>query len=332
MSDKTETVKIKYNIDEIFACMEPNSVISKDLEPFCNDLIRNNNKMTLLSELSKPMADITKLHTQGINPNDIILRNNIRENLNKLNNKNYTDVLKDITSLNYSEDKHFALLSTELIYKSMADVMGSKGVESNKPGQKTLSELCVEIASEMSQFFIEKDNKITRFKTILSRVCQGNFVDLTNKNESMDHNNPRRLSNYKGFMNMMGLMYAHNLFPIEIVLLSFQKIVNLITKSNLSQEESDNYYSGYERLMNRVLSYYEKLPIAEQQISSPFNKIKSKLEIFNNAINNSCDNQKEKQNKPLRQYSLIVHKQLIVRFNALCENDSLQTVNTSTSQ
>src|SRR5579872_3557067 len=279
-------VLIKYSIDQIFACREPNCVMPQELVEYCNNLGRG--QISILTDLIKPMDDVTKSHSHGINPNDMILRNIIRENLNKLNNKNYIDVLKDIKSLNYSNETHFTLLAGELIIKSMSDVMGTKGLDASKPGQKTPSELYIDIALEMSQFFIEKDDKIIKFKTVLSRTCQKYFNELTDVEQSMDHNNPRRLSNYKGFMNMVGLMYACGLFPVDIVILSFQKIINLILKSNLPQEECDNYYSGFERLMNRVLTHFEKRPITPN-MTNGFNIIKDNLAKLNDEITNACE-------------------------------------------
>jgi hypothetical protein len=40
-----------------------------------------------LPELIKPMDDVTKSHSNGVNPNDISYLKIIRENLNKLTNR-----------------------------------------------------------------------------------------------------------------------------------------------------------------------------------------------------------------------------------------------------
>jgi hypothetical protein len=314
MTDKRE-VLIKYNIDQIFACREENNVMPPELKEYCNNFTKG--QISILTDLVKPMDDVTKSHSHGINPNDIILRNVIRENLNKLNNRNYSDVLKDIKGLNYSNETHFTLLATELIIKSMSDVMGSKGLDASKPGQKTPSELYIDVALEMSQFFIEKDDKVIKFKTVLSRNCQQYFNDLTNKDESMDHHNPRRLSNYKGFMNMVGLMYSYGLFPVDIVILSFQKIIKLILKSDIPQEDCDNYYSGYERLMNRVLSHFEKTPVTSNMVDG-FIVIKDNIKKLNDEITKSCE-EPDKLKRPLRTFSIMTHQQNIARYTKLCE-------------
>src|SRR5205814_9313481 len=101
-------------------------------------------------------------------------------------------------------------------------------------------------------YVIKNGTSIVKFKSVMTRECQLYFDKLTDKKESMDQNNPHRVSNYKGFMNMIGLMYSNGLFPKDIVKMCFNKIIRLILDSGLPHDDCDNYYSGYERLMNRV--------------------------------------------------------------------------------
>src|SRR5437016_3825625 len=99
----TQGVLIKYNIDEIFACQDANCLMIRDLEQYCNNNCKSQKSM--LPELIKPMDDITKSHSQGINPNDIALKNMIRDCLNKINHNNYDNVLDDLKSLHYTNEK-----------------------------------------------------------------------------------------------------------------------------------------------------------------------------------------------------------------------------------
>lgn len=324
-----QNVLIRYNIDQIFACRDANSVMPKELEEYCAHTEKS--QMSILSDLVKPMDVVTKSHSHGINPNDITLKNIIRENLNKLNNKNYDTVLNDIMALNYTSETHFTLLATELITKSMNDAMASKGFEASKTGHKTPSELYVDVARKFSDYLTNvdddngKDVKQIRFKNIMSKLCQKYFNSLTNIQESMDKNNPHRVSNYKGFMNMIGLMYSNGLFPKGIIFACFNKIVNLILKSNLPQETCDNYYSGYERLMNRILFHFEKISQLNGNGSneslnliSEFNAIKDGLKELNDTITKACECD-DKNNKPIRMFSTMTHQQNITRFNKLCD-------------
>lgn len=315
-----QEVLIRYNIDEIFACRESNCLMTKELEEYCANKYKG--IKTILSDLIKPMDDITKSHSHGINPNDITLKNMIRDYCNKVNHNNYDSVFEDLKSLNYTCENHFGLLATELILKSMNDAMACKGVESNK-SQKTPSEIYMSIAYEFSGFFIKQHEELVKFKSVLTKECQHYFKEFTDKNASMDQNNPHRVSNYKGFMNMIGLMYCYNLFPKEIICACFNKIVKLILEAGLPQEECDNYYSGYERLMNRVLSNFEKDSIQKFMIDE-FNGIKTYINEINQRINATCLDEpgaKKRRNsdKPIRMFSIMVHKQNITRFEKLCD-------------
>ncbi|VBB17886.1 hypothetical protein YASMINEVIRUS_349 [Yasminevirus sp. GU-2018] len=316
-----QNVLIRYSIDQIMACRDANALMPRELEEYC--VHTEKSQMSILSDLVKPMDDVTKSHSHGINPNDITLRNIIRENLNKLNNKNYDAVLTDIMALNYTSETHFVMLATELIVKSMNDAMASKGFEVSKNGHKTPSELYVDVARKFSDYLTnveddkgEREVKQIRFKNIMSKSCQQYFNSLTNSKESMDKNNPHKVSNYKGFMNMIGLMYSNGLFPKEIIFMCFKKIVHLILNSNLSQEECDNYYSGYERLMNRILSHFEKVPITPTMIAD-FASMREGLKELNDTISKACDDQHPV--KPIRMFSIMTHQQNITRYAKLCE-------------
>ena len=102
----------------------------------------------------------------------------------------------------------------------------------------------------------------------------------------------------------------------------FGKIVDLILKSNLPQEECDNYYSGYERLMNQVMSKFEKAKAKSSTfMAEELNVIKGDIDRINKSISDSCDNEsKGSKNKPIRMFSIMVHGQNVTRFNAICKS------------
>ena len=238
MADQ-RSITITYPIDEIFLCQEANCLMTAELEKYCNNTYKS--QMTMLKELIKPMDDITKSHSHGINPNDITLKNLIRDYLNKINPSNYKLILEDLKTLNYTCENHFKMLATELIIKSMNDVMACRGVDVSKKDQKTGSDIYTGIASEFTNYGIKQGTNTIKFKTVMIKECQSFFDKLTDKKERMDQNNPHRVSNYKGFMNMIGLMYANGMFPKDIINVCSLKIINLIISSNLPQEDCDNW-------------------------------------------------------------------------------------------
>jgi hypothetical protein len=307
-------ILIKYNIAEIFSCMEENILLPPELEEYCSHKFKRDR--TILTDLKRPMDEITRSYFQGNNPNDIALKNVIRDNLNKINNNNYATILGELKTLNYSSGNHFMLLISELILKSMNDILASKGID-NKDN-KTPSEIYMSVASEFVGFCIKNDKNDTsiHFKNILTKECQRYFKDFTNKNTSMDRNNPHRVSNYKGFMNMIGILYTLKIFPKDIIKKCFDKLSKLILESDLSQDECDNYYNGYERLLNRVLHYFDNN--VNSNTVEEFKIVKSYIDIFNNKISTAC-NVDDKNNRPIRMFSIIVHKQNIKRLNSICD-------------
>lgn len=344
-----QPVSIKYNIDQIFACKDANFVMPKELAEYCSHYYCY--QSANLSELIKSMDDITKSHANGTNPNDVAYLMIIRENLNKLTQRNFDDVLKNIKSLAYSSTSHFTMLATEIVVKCMNDPLASKGVEPNTSINnrgnheiyKSPSELYMDIASHMWEFLYEPNNndsldaktsgkktEAIKFKVVLSKVCQDHFKEFTNKSSSMDNNNPHRVSIYKGFMNMIGLLYSYGLFSMEIVNMCFKRVNNLILRSELSQEETDNYFSGIERLMNRILTHYEKLPVNASNIND-FNTFKPDLRNVVSSIQSVCHEREQKNVKlPIRAYSLIVLEQITERLDALSTRLSPNT-NTNTN-
>lgn len=309
----TSQVLIKYNIEEIFSCMDDNILLPRELEKYCTHKFKKNR--IILDDLKISMDEITKSYFKGIDPNDISFKNIIRENLNKINNNNYLNILEELKSLNYSSDNHFLLLVSELILKSMNDVLASKGIDNKDT--KTPSEIYMSIANEFSGFCVkDSNNNDINFKNILIKECQRFFKKFTDKNTSMDKNNPHRVSNYKGFMNMIGILYTYNILSKEIIEKCFNKISNLILKSNLSQDECDNYYNGYERLLNRLLHHFDNNVSCD--ILEEFKNVKSYIDDFNDKINIACSDD-DKNNRPLRMFSLIVHKQNIKRLDGISD-------------
>jgi len=318
------TVSITYDINKIFECQNDNCVIIKDLEKYCEHTFKTPN--IILTELMKQMDDITKSHSNGINPNDIILKSMVRDSLNKIVHSNYRSILEDLKSLNYTSENHFSLLANEIILKSMGDAMACKGIDVPKNGQRTPSEIYVDTAYEFASYMIDVDGNPIKFKNVMAKECQNYFNKFIDKKERMDHNNLTRISNFKGFMNMIGLLYAVGLFPCHIIDKCFEKITNLVVDTSLPQEECDNYYSGFERLMNRILYHFENEnhnitnETVQRNKVNDFIEARKMIQKYNELVLTVCpDDGKNSNPKTLRKFSGMVHNQNMLRFNALCE-------------
>jgi len=316
----TEHVTIRYDIPKIFACRQVNNVFPKELKDYCVHGYRTT-KSPHEQILVKIMTDITNSLTIGVNPNDTTMMNVIRGELNKINNINYNDVLHVLKGLNYTCENHFAMLANELVLKSMNDVLAVKGFESNK-NQISPSEIYVNVCLEFSELYIEDSDNSILFLKVLVKICHKHFHDFTDSLLKMDQNNQHRVNNYKGFMNMIGLLYVNKCFHQDIVIKCFDKITRIITESTLPQEELDNYYSGYERLMNQVMNRFEKLETEDQiqEEEGEFEQLLPHIVRNNKKITEKKNAEaKDRPSTARKSFSMMIHLQNINRFESLCK-------------
>jgi hypothetical protein len=296
---------IKHDIDKIFSCQTDNVYLIPELEKYY--VSTGKKEMNVLKDLMYSMVQVYKSCNNGSNSGDTNMKNIIRENLNKINNKNYQDVLNILQGLNYSSGEHYKVLSSELILKSMNDIMAYKSHDSNSNNMKTPSELYVDIIIHFSNFKIMSEGKEVKFKSVFLNLCNEYFTALTNSNEKMDKHNPHRVSNYKGLMNLIGMLFINNIVEDKIIKFCCSKILNLVLYSKLEQDESDNYYLGYERLLNVILCVLEK--------DKNSNSVLDIFKDFNSKISVSID--VENKYKPLRMSAIILHKQNLKRIGEL---------------
>ena len=300
---------LSYDIPQIMACRESNMVLPAELVEYCKDKIkRKSSEYELL--LTKVMGDITNSLITGVSPNDMMIMNMIRGDLNKINPTNYQEVLTRLKGLNYASEVHFGMLANELVIKAMNDMMAVKGLESNK-NQISPSEIYVNIVGEFSSFFIEENDKMVKFKSVIAHTCQRYFKEFTDSKLKMDHNNQHRVNNYKGFMNLVGLLYSQKCFHRDIVTKCVKKIAQIITTSLIPPEELDNYYSGYERLINQVLHKFEDQDISADELTD-FKELYEIIDETNKQITYSATD-----GKSIRKFSLMVHNQNIKRLEEL---------------
>lgn len=142
----TRDVLIKYKIHQIFECMDDNILLPPELKEYCSHDYKK--PRPILEDLKKSMEEITDSYFNGVNPNDISFKTTIRDNLNKINNNNYNNILEELKTLDYSSHNHFMILVSDLILKSMNDVCAVKGMDNKESSNKTPSEIYMSVARE----------------------------------------------------------------------------------------------------------------------------------------------------------------------------------------
>lgn len=292
-------INISYSLKDFMNYKDQNMYLPLNLKPLCNDL---GGTLILRDIILKEVGYVIDTFTSGKNPNDIIFKNCIIEYLNKLNQKNYTTIIEQLKKLSFSKYEHFATFSLDILQRAMSDTVGVKGIEV-PDGQKSMLELYADIVVEFSQLLINDNNKEIKFILIFMDLCQKYFNDFTDLIKPLDSNNQYRVDNYKGYMNFLSVLFEKNIISCKIINLCLNRIKDIMNTQQwekLGQNECENTYEGYRRILYKVYQLYSKKQLNDNDKSF----IKSLLDIHN-----IIKVQNEKLNK-LRKFTMMAHKDL----------------------
>lgn len=301
-------INISYTLKQFMDYKDCNLMLPLNLKSLCNDL---GGRLIIRDIILKEVGQVIDSFINGKNPNDIIFKNTIIENLNKINQTNYKMILDSFRKLSFTKYEHFLTLSLDILIRAMTDITGIKGVEMPE-GQKSLSELYADIIVEFSQLMIKDNNNVEiKFITIFMNNCQKYFMDFLDPTKQLDSNNQYRVDNYKGFMNFIGILFNKNIISHKIILSCVIKINELMYTpqwAQWEQNECENIYDGYRLLLNRIYSFFSKTNLSEQ-----------KKEFIKNilTVHNNISVQNEKFTKKLRKFTMMSHKDLEMKLNKL---------------
>jgi hypothetical protein len=297
-------VLVRYNLDEFMKYKKINDVLPIELENICSS---NNRSLNIRNDLQNDLNNIIVSTLNGIDPNDILLKTTIRDILNKICVGNYDKSIENLKSLKYMNSDHFGILAREIIDRSMNDPVAYKGFTPTDT-DNYISNVNASVAKEFTQFCIETyDNKKIKFRDILTSICRTQYVDFIDDTKKLDANNKHRSDNYKGFMNLLGLLYTKNILSTKIIITCLLGIKKLIFESDWSELECENLYSGYERLCNQLIFNVE---ITECRDSDLLKALYRVTESFKTENNN---------NKKLRRICMLSYENLFEKITNLYE-------------
>jgi hypothetical protein len=285
---------------------EVNSYIPANIKPFCNEI---GGTLAFRECILKDATTIISNFMAGKNPNNIVFKNKIIELLNKINQKNFNDVLSELQQLNYSNVEHFLTLAQDLLFRSMTDSVAVRGIEL-PADQKSLSELYADIVLAFSQLMIIDDNKENnnevKFNLLFLDICQKYFIDFTNKIKPLDQNNQYRVDNYKGFCNFLGLLFQRKIIAGKIIVGCLSSIRDLIFNSEWGQLECENVYDGYKKLVYKIIS--TNTDVYDTKFINEVIKIHVDVKDKNEMTNK------------LRKFTMMVHKDIDSKLTKLKTN------------
>jgi hypothetical protein len=272
-------INISYNLDEFLKYKELNMMFPSNLKSYCNELGGN---IYFRDTLLKETGNIIESFLNGRNPNDIIFKNNIIENLNKVNQRNYIQILENLKLLEYSKAEHFITFTTDIINRAMTDVVGVKGIELPN-GQQSLTDIYINIILEFFPLQLTENGKEVKFSTIFLDLCRKYFDDFTDPLKLLDENNSYRVDNFKGFTNLLGLLFVKGLVNAKVIYMCLSKLRDLIFNTSWSQTESTNAYDGYRKILYHIIVNFENNKIL-QALSESDKKFLNVLSELNQDI------------------------------------------------
>lgn len=283
-------VLIRYNLDDFFSFKNLNEYLPNDLEKYC--LSNNNSKLTIRKEFYNELDEITESAFNKIDPNDILIKNTIREYLNIISKSNYEIILDKLKTIKFTNKNHFQILCEELTNRSMNDSIASKGIDLTNDNNY-ISEINTEIVKEFCKFYIKVseengESHTIKFLKVITSYCQKTFLDFLDDTKPLDENNKHRIQNYKGFMNFMGLLYKKNIIKDKIIFVCMSSIINFIFDGKINKYECDNFIGGYIRLLNQILLSIDY----NNDDNDNKSFIKSVLELSNIVIEKNIKNEK----------------------------------------
>ena len=291
LKDKYNTPELSTNItnSDLLSNKTTNSdLLTSELFKYCK---LSGGTVIIRDKILKQTDVIINSFMSGKDPNDIIFKNILIDQLNKINIKTFDTCYITLKNFNYSTREHFETLAYEILSRAMTDTIVIKSSELNI---NSISELYANIAYEFSALQIIQDKPI-KFLSVLLEMCEKHFVDFSDINKPLDKNNQYRVDNFKGFMNFLGLLYKKTIISSTVILSCLSKLIFLIANPVLGITETENIFEGYLKLMNQIINFNKN--------TQEFN---NKLRFIHNDIKIKNQTSPPK----LRKFSMLAHSEL----------------------
>ena len=322
-----------YSYEDFIKYQNLNNVLPQHLVAYC--IKDHDSSMQIIqSQLEDQICNIITSVKKGDNPNDMIFKNMIKFHINTINQTNYQEILLKLKEMEYTSKSNIHFLATELIRCSISCPISFKGFNLQEEStHKYIPELCTDIAKQFSSFKIKINDDEISFHNELLAICQQYFVDFLDPNKNMDEHNTYNADNYKGFMTFLGLLYSKNIIPDGIVTRCLTLIKNTIFTLNSSEEtfckrssvECNNFYKGYEHLLNHVMHTFNlkipKLIKSVKEKDSIIKNIENILKIIN-------DNYQPEDNKIIDNiFELLSKKYVNIQLKTIVTDEEYSVIN-----
>jgi len=300
----SKLINISYNLDEFMQYKQNNMMLPSNLKSFCNDI---GGVVIFRDSIIKEAGKIIESFLTGKNPNDILFKNSIIELMNKITQKNVQQILESLKTLSYNKTEHFITLATDILIRAMTDPVAVKGIDL-PPNQQTLTEIYLLIVVDFFPLMIVENEKEIKFSSIFLDLCKRYFDDFTDSIKPLDKNNAYRVDNFKGFTNFLGLLYSRGLINAKVLHSCMTKVVSLIFDTTWGATECENAYEGYRKMLNHVITTFEK----KSEITDTDKKFLNALSELHEEIKT-----KNKASSKLRRFTMMYHEESEKKLNKI---------------
>jgi hypothetical protein len=203
------------------------------------------------------------INRKNMSGQDEDLYDQININLNKINDKNFSEIADEIMNLPYTKAKHIYRLSESILIKGIKEPMHA--------------EKYARLSMSLIPCYIEiNDNKVY-FRPVLLSICQDIFNELIFDPEydlqvKKKHEYDRQISyeslELSGLNNFFGELNKVEILPNQVISFCFDKLVKCIERGNAK----DNKYEG---IKNLVSSSVKNIKEKDAKI---YNDMKTKIQ------------------------------------------------------
>lgn len=245
-------IHVRYTIEEFIKYQAANNVLPQGLVEYC--LNNNSSKIMIRQDILGDMELINKSVMNDTDPDDILVKTSVMSIMNRISAGNFSELLTKLKKIKYTNIKHLQTLGKELVERVMNDPAMNSNFEPSKTDQ-FISNVVVKIARLASNLSVPVPGKEepVAFRSVFLSIVKNQYMDFLNAEKRLDSKNQHRISNYKGFMNFLGLMYVNSLLTENKTLRCLKGIADLIFNKKWGTYEAEIAFAGYEKLLNQVV-------------------------------------------------------------------------------
>lgn len=243
-------IHVRYTIGEFLKYQAVNNVLPKSIVGYC--LNNNSTKITIRPDILGDMELINKSVMNDTDPDDILVKQTVMSIMNRISAGNFSELMTKLKKIKYTNIKHLQTLGKELVERVMNDPATNNHFDPCETDQY-ISNVVVKIARLASNLSVTVDDEPVVFRSVFLSIVKNQYMDFLNVEKRLDVKNQHRISNYKGFMNFLGLMYVNSLLTENKTLRCLKGVADLIFDKKWGQYEAEIAFIGYEKLLAQLI-------------------------------------------------------------------------------